>query len=605
MTHKRLGAYLLEMDALSEEQLQAALTFQAGSGAPLGAILCTQGVVQAGTLELACMLQRRERVARLGVRAAADTALALLRRARPDRVRMGLSIAGGAVAGLLSFPIIFYFYSRWAWEIIGLTTNLHQAIVISAATAVLILLALAFETYASFLCIGVTSRVLEELASQVHASVMQRQLQRNDERSTLLVSSIYAQHLEQFATQLEAFLVTFPKTVTGLLGFFLIVFLSNTGIALLTVALASIAVIVPPMLASRAEPFQRKEALLMGAAMRKVEALFVYFRTTTGVLFERTVLLAAQAMAPHHHNQANKWFYWTTAFNLRSLLNFLTLSTLLIYGGFAVLSGTMALIDLFGIYVAVTLTLPRFNSLYDAYFQLSSAGYHAAIIEEQLRIACALPVDSQPVAPGRVLVRIERFGYGAAPILAQVHLDLLPGRLYVVSGPSGSGKSTLAQIIAGLLPCPDGAIDAEDRDGVRGTLGIGSTAYIGQEHHFLERIALEDALTYGRPGAAAATAVAAAARLGLELDGRLGNPGLSINAMFSGGEKQRLHLVQGLCAAQKIKIFDEPTASLDAVAAGLVRKELERVPEDEIRMVITHDSTWASAAAHPIFLELA
>lgn len=604
MVHKRLGAYLLEMDALTEDQLQAALTLQQRSGARLGSILCEQGMVRAATVELACALQKREQGARHGIGAAVGMTLALVRRAAPDRMRLGLSIAGGAVAGLLSFPIIFYFYSRWAWDTIGLTTDLGQAIRISAATAVLIVLALALETFASFLCVSVTAGLLEELARQLHANIMQRQLMRNDERSGLLVSSIYAQHLEQFSTQLEAFLVTFPKTVAGLLGFFLIVFLSNTGIALLTIVLASVAVILPPMLASRAAPFQRKEALLMGAAMSKVEALFVFFRTTTGVLFERSVRLAAQAMAPHHLNQANKWFYWTTAFNLRSLLNFLTLSTLLIYGGFAVFSGSMALIDLFGIYVAVTLTLPRFNSLYDTYFQLSSAGYHAAIIEEQLRIACAQPSAAAPGLPRRVLVRIDRFGYGATPVLTRINLTLVPGRLYLVSGPSGCGKSTLAQLIAGLLPCTDGAIEAEDVDGARYALGLGSTAYIGQEHQFLERIPLEDALTYGNPGSAA-LAVASAARLGLDLTGRLGDPALSINAMFSGGEKQRLHLVQGLQASQKIKIFDEPTASLDAAAAALVQRELERVPEDEIRMVITHDSAWAGAAAYPIRLEAA
>lgn len=602
MVHKRLGTYLLEMDALSEDQLQAALATQQRSGTLLGEILCEQKVVSQATIELACALQKREQGQRPGISAAAGMTLALMGRSRLDRRRLGLSIAGGTVAGLLSFPIIFYFYSRWAWEIIGLATNLGQAVRISIATAILILLALALDTFVSFLCVNVTAGLMQELTQQLHTNVMQRQLMRNDERSRLLVSSIYSQHLEQFATQLEAFLVTFPKTVAGLLGFFLIVFLSNTGIALITIVLASIAVILPPMLASRAAPFQRKEALLMGAAMSKVEALFIFFRTTTGVLFERTVLQATQVMTPHHLNQANKWFYWTTAFNLRSLLNFLTLSTLLIYGGFAVLSGRMALIDLFGIYVAVTLTLPRFNSLYDTYFQLSSAGYHAAIIEEQLHIPCMTAPGSTPAAPQRVMVRIDGFAYGATPVLAQVNLTLLPGRLYLVSGPSGCGKSTLAQLIAGLIPCTHGTIEAEDVNGTRYALGLGSTVYIGQDHYFLERVALEDALTYGNPEAVP-VAAAIAARLGLDLTGRFGDPAISINAMFSGGEKQRLHLVQGLQAPQKLKIFDEPTASLDAAAAALVQHELESVPDDEIRLVITHDSAWSKATAHSILLE--
>ena len=55
---------------------------------------------------------------------------------------------------------------------------------------------------------------------------------------------------------------------------------------------------------------------------------------------------------------------------------------------------------------------------------------------------------------------------------------------------------------------------------------------------------------------------------------------------------------------QKIKIFDEPTGSLDHATAEFIKLELRKVPVDEIRIVITHDQAWEVEPANSIELRI-
>jgi len=65
-------------------------------------------------------------------------------------------------------------------------------------------------------------------------------------------------------------------------------------------------------------------------------------------------------------------------------------------------------------------------------------------------------MDRKLIPQGTAVLGLDlrTFSYLDAPepVLRDIHLEVQPGSLTVISGHSGSGKSTLGAILAGLLP---------------------------------------------------------------------------------------------------------------------------------------------------------
>lgn len=600
---KPLGQYLLEMQAVSEEQLQAALATQKQSGKLLGEILRQQGAVTESALDLAVAFQRHEQSNKLGIRAAFLQVKALWGHGRLGIELPFLCLGAGLLSGVISFPIIFYFYSNWAWDMLGMTANRLPLLILSGGTLLLILVAVSLEACASALSVRVSTRLLARIAIDLHHNLIQRHLQRGS-ISDEISGSLYSQNLEQFAMQMESFLQKTPKAFASLLVFIVILLLNNVGMALIILMLAPVTLILPPWVASKAQLFLRKEVGFLSEAMSHIEPFFRFFRTTGGVLMARSVERMVKTLAPHHLNQANKWFYWNSSFNVSSFLNLLTLSSILIYGGWKVLQGEMPLALLFSLYLAVSFMLPRFNDVYDAYFHLQTAGNHADIINEQLRVATTQAGGGLIQEPIRCLeVHVQQYKRDGRLILPELFFRFQPGALYVISGESGSGKSTLAQLLSGILQGDEVFIRLFYANGEMNAQPLGQVAYSGQEHFFLEDLSVVgNLLTETAPGIEELERVQNLAHeLGLVLDQRMSQV-VSINREFSGGEKQRLHVLQGLLAPHAIRVFDEPTASLDMENARRLKQCLLKVPPHEIRIVISHDLDWDVPSSNRITL---
>lgn len=601
---KYIGDYLQEMGAVSEEQLRHALSRQKETGTLLGQLLMEMGLIRESALDLALALQGQERARHLTLAAAVRQVRELVQ-LTPLRPELPfICIAAGLVAGILSFPIIFYFYSGWAWQIIGVSSNLSSMLTISGATIALIAIAVGLEAFATYACIHLTATLLRSSSRLIHARRIRRALRAGDMDNTESTTSLYAQNLEQFASNVEAFLIKAPKAIASLAAFFVIIFMINTGMALLMLVLAPFTLLLPPLVAAKAQPFLRRETEMLGDTMKRIEPFFQYFRTTGGVLLQRATQRLGIHMRPHHINQANKWFYWNTSFNVRSFFNLLTLTCILIYGGWNVLEDTMSLPALFSLFLVASMILPRFNDIYESFFHIHTAGHHAVLINRQLRMATLTP---QPVADKAITafsVAIDDFRFGTTPVLRQFSQRFRAGNAYLITGESGSGKSTLAKLMAGILPAPDLhlSIEYSDGDGVERVLG--RVAYVGQEHVFLEKLGVEGNIAcQQQPDAATQAAVEAGLRrLQVNMEPRLGQQLVSVNSHFSGGEKQRMHVLQGLLAPQKIRIFDEPTASLDHQTAQQIKDVLLDVPADEIRLIISHDHAWNIAPTNRITL---
>ena len=232
------------------------------------------------------------------------------------------------------------------------------------------------------------------------------------------------------------------------------------------------------------------------------------------------------------------------------------------------------------------------------------------------------PGQGQAGLPGEVIMRARglEMSFGRTHALRGVDLDLLAGEVLAVTGPSGSGKSTLLHVMAGVL-VPDagsvsyhggkspggGATDvAEDiavniavlDEAARSRLRLNEFGFIFQFGQLLPDLSALDNVTIplllaGTPRRRAlAQAREALGELGLSehLDKR--------PTQLSGGQAQRAAVARALVTGPRILFADEPTGSLDSLAAERTMEVLLASVRSRgaSLVIITHDARVAAYA---------
>ena len=232
------------------------------------------------------------------------------------------------------------------------------------------------------------------------------------------------------------------------------------------------------------------------------------------------------------------------------------------------------------------------------------------------------PGQGQAGLPGEVIMRARglEMSFGQTHALRGVDLDVLAGEVLAVTGPSGSGKSTLLHVMAGVL-VPDagsvsyhggkspggGATDvAEDiavniavlDEAARSRLRLKEFGFIFQFGQLLPDLSALDNVTIplllaGTPRRRAlAQAREALGELGLSehLDKR--------PTQLSGGQAQRAAVARALVTGPRILFADEPTGSLDSLAAERTMEVLLASVRSRgaSLVIITHDARVAAYA---------
>lgn len=195
--------------------------------------------------------------------------------------------------------------------------------------------------------------------------------------------------------------------------------------------------------------------------------------------------------------------------------------------------------------------------------------------------------DAPGPHPGPVLRAHVDCGWSGRPLaVADLTVELAPGRTLALVGASGVGKTTALLTLAGLLAPRAGQIDVDGRP--LATLDRAARAAVvtvtTEDAHVFGTTVLEN-LRVARGDLDAATARTALRRVGLGawldalpdgLDTLLGADGRTV----SGGERRRLLLARALVSPARILLVDEPAEHLDPQTADRLVRELLDDPRD-------------------------
>jgi putative ABC transport system ATP-binding protein len=204
----------------------------------------------------------------------------------------------------------------------------------------------------------------------------------------------------------------------------------------------------------------------------------------------------------------------------------------------------------------------------------------------------------------------RRYGEGdtAVDALAEVSLEIQPGKLTAVMGPSGSGKSTLMHILAALDHPTSGYVtiagtklgqlnDKEITKIRRRHIG-----FIFQFFNLLpmltaeENIVLPLSLAGDKPDRGFLTDLIKRVGLADRLTHR--------PSELSGGQQQRVAIARALVSRPTVVFADEPTGNLDSKTGGEILELLHESVENygQTMVMVTHEAHAAASADRILFL---
>jgi NHLM bacteriocin system ABC transporter peptidase/ATP-binding protein len=304
------------------------------------------------------------------------------------------------------------------------------------------------------------------------------------------------------------------------------------------------------------------------------------------MLFARWTGLAVTAQ--NGEQEAESLSAWITP--LPNLISALITVTILIWGGFAVMAGSISLGGLVAYqtlamsFVAPVAALAGFGAQLHQIRSYTGRLDDVLAQESDLRFTAPAPVFDGRLPQGALTLDAVSFGYAPLdpPLIDGLSLSFTPGMRVALVGPSGSGKSTVGKLIAGLEQPREGSVMIDGRP----LLGWARTALAARLTYVRQDVMLfagtvRENLTLWDDSVSEPDMIRAAqdAMIHEVIASRPGGYAARIEeggSNFSGGEKQRIEIARALALNPSVIVLDEATSALDPVNEQRVMEAIRR-----------------------------
>jgi lipopolysaccharide export system ATP-binding protein len=181
--------------------------------------------------------------------------------------------------------------------------------------------------------------------------------------------------------------------------------------------------------------------------------------------------------------------------------------------------------------------------------------------------------------------------YGTRRVVDGVGFVVKPGEIVGLLGPNGAGKTTSFSMTIGLVTPDAGSVRLGDRElaklpmHLRARAGLG---YLPQEASIFRKLSVRDnmlAVLELDPSVPRPAREAAADQLIGEFG--LTHVAKSLGEQLSGGERRRAEIARSLLPKPRFMLFDEPFAGVDPINVGELQKEIARLRQKGLGVLIT------------------
>ncbi len=195
------------------------------------------------------------------------------------------------------------------------------------------------------------------------------------------------------------------------------------------------------------------------------------------------------------------------------------------------------------------------------------------------------------------------------PVLKKINFEVKKGQKIGIIGGTGSGKSTIINLIPRFYDVTGGSIliNGVDVRNIKQKSLRGKIGYVPQES-FVMSGTIRDNIKFGKNYVLDKELVDIIEKVQLkefveksaqELDGEIYQSGKNI----SGGQKQRLNIGRSLPGKPEIYIFDDSFSALDYKTDALIRKEIQKLVNDSIILIVAQRVTTIMDAEKIILLD--
>jgi NHLM bacteriocin system ABC transporter peptidase/ATP-binding protein len=279
------------------------------------------------------------------------------------------------------------------------------------------------------------------------------------------------------------------------------------------------------------------------------------------------------------------------------LVTSLTTATILLLGGFKVMSGDLTV----GMLVAYQTLMASFAKPLTTFVNFGSKVQELEAdmnrlddvlrypqdeqYNEDKKAAAKLPAVREMVKlSGHIELRGVAFGYNPLedPLIRDFNLVIQPGQRVALVGTSGSGKSTISRLITGLYAPWEGQIlfDGIPRDQLPTSLINNSLAAVDQDIFlFGGKVADNVTMWDSTIPVARVTEACRDACIDDIIQNRTGTYQSEIEeggGNFSGGQRQRLEIARAFVGNPTILVLDEATSALDPTTELAIDEAMRR-----------------------------
>jgi len=303
------------------------------------------------------------------------------------------------------------------------------------------------------------------------------------------------------------------------------------------------------------------------------------------------------------------WFTFYT-----SLAVVLTMSAVIGYGGWRIVTGTLSLGSLVAFYSFVTQLFDPLSGAAELYSRAQKTFASVRVIQSVLALrptVIDLPGAGPMALSNTTTIEFSgvEFGYERQKRMLRVpSLRIEAAEKLAIAGENGAGKSTLARLIARLYDVDSGTvrIDGADVRNIRLESLRRQVCYVPREPALFDgsvasnlrfvKANISDQELYETAEMAGLCDVIRNFPEGLEQ--QIGPEGCQL----SGGERQRLAIARALLQRPQILILDEATSCLDPYSEELILQNISRILCDSTVIVVSHRQSTLSLFGRRILM---
>ncbi len=447
----------------------------------------------------------------------------------------------------------------------------------------------------------VSQRVSYRIRNALYSRIQQLSFAFHDQSQTGQLMSRATVDVEAVRMFFSMGLLGMLQTIVMVVGVYIMMFLINPTLSLITLAFVVPVAWVAATFGGRIRPIWLRVQQVLGFMGTTLEENLSGTHVVKSFNHQKldSDKFAGQANTLYDEQMhAAKLM----SLNMPTMVLLVSLPTIAIlwYGGRQALNGgpmTIGDITQFIFYTALlAMPIRRLGFLVNIYSRTISAGQRILeILDTESEVKEKPGAVEIGRARGEVSFDNVSFSYtSVGPALKDVSFTVQPGQTVALLGRSGSGKSTIANLLARFYDVSEGSIKLDGIDIRDLTLAsLRKNVVAAQQDVFLFSATVRENIAYGATDAdmASIVEVSKAAYLHDSIDALpdkyetwVGERGDTL----SGGEKQRLSIARTLLVNPSVLILDDSTASVDARTERLIRQALDRLIKNRTTFVITH-----------------